>query len=445
MDEPQDVQLKPLGTLSRRLKIYVPWAGKQGWIYKYRLEQPFDWGDLTGTVEYLVDTGVITGDDSGEARLAALAESDCHIYHQYYHKRVLELSLMEPRPAIILSADDHLEMVEPFNPSFCHTGTHNLTGKQLQPGDSVMRINLEGKHVPMWEDGKEYREMGKVNFFDIARNLAQVEMLKGIARECDGVVTSTEPLADVYRGYGAKNVHVYPNSLDFELYPKVDLAPHPQEVRILWTGGASHYIDLYTIKDPLARVLKKYPQAKLVYFGQEFPVLNKWFGSGIEFHNWVDPEAYPYRLSMFGHDINICALRPTPFAECKSAIKFYESSAIWNPACTIGANFGPFQEILDGETGFKYTSPEEFEWKLCELIENEPLRKSMAQNAQDWVHSFRDVRFTTPPYIDWLRETSEKLRERFSSTLQPGERGLEEPGGEVPPDEPVRKLIVASR
>lgn len=443
--ESNEVDLKPLGALPKKLNVYVPWAGKMGWIYKYRLEQPLDWADRSGQAQYLVDTGVITGDDSGEARLAALAEADCHIYHQYYHKRVLELSMMEPRPAIILSTDDHLEMVEPFNPSFCHTGTHNLTGKKLEPGDSVMRINVKGEHVPMWEDGKEYREMGKVNFFDIKRNLEQVEMLKGIARECDGVMASTEPLAEVYRGYGAKNVFVYPNSLNFELYPKVDLASHPNEVRILWTGGASHYIDLYTIKEPLGRVLRKYPQAKLVYFGQEFPVLNKWFGDNIEFHEWVDPEAYTYRLSMFGHDINICALRPTPFAECKSAIKFYESSAIWNPAATLGADFGPFKEIIDGETGFRYTSPQEFEWKLSELIENEPLRKQLAQNAQDWVHSFRDVRYTTQPLIDWLRSTSESVREYCSQALQSREPGVGEANEPIASDLPIRNIEVVSR
>lgn len=439
-----EVALKPLGTFPRKLNIYVPWAGKMGWIYKYRLENPFDFADKSGQIQYLVDTGVITGDDSGEARLAALAESDCHIYHQYYHKRVLELAMMEPRPAIILSSDDHLEMVEPFNPSFCHTGTHNLTGKKLEPGDRIMRIDVKGEHVPLWEDGKEYREMGKTALFDITRNLEQVEMLKGIARECDGVVVSTEALAEVYRGYGAKNVYVYPNSLNFEIYPKVELA-QSKEVKILWTGGASHYIDLYTIKEPLGKVLRKYPHAKFLYFGQEYPIFKKWFGDSIEFIDWVDPEAYTYRLSMIGHDINLCALRPTPFAECKSAIKFYESSAIWNPAVTLGADFGPYQEIIDGETGFRYTSPKEFEWKLSELIENAPLRKQLAQNAQDWVHSYRDVRFTTGPYIDWLRSTSESVREHCSKALQSREPGMGEASPDESPNEPVRKLIVAER
>jgi glycosyltransferase involved in cell wall biosynthesis len=148
---------------------------------------------------------------------------------------------------------------------------------------------------------------------------------------------------------------------------------------------------------------------------------------------------------MIGHDINLCALRPTPFAECKSAIKFYESAAIWNPAVTLGADFGPYQEIIDGETGFRYTSPKEFEWKLSELIENAPLRKQLAQNAQDWVHSYRDVRFTTGPYIDWLRSTSESVREYCSKALQSREPGVGEASPDESPNEPVRKLIVAER
>lgn len=441
-----EVKLKPLGSFDKPLRVYIPWAGRQSWIFKYRLSQPMDAGTKMKKVHYAVDLGEVhILDPSEETRTRALATSDCHLYHQYFHPRVFQMCMMEPRPAIILSTDDHLEWIEPFNPAFCHTGTKNLTGKDLTPGDEIKRVDHTGKHVSMWKDGETYIENGKPAVFDIAKNLQQIALLKGIARECDGVVASTEPLAKVYRDYGAKNVYVYPNSLDFSLYPRIEPAPHPQEVRILWTGGASHYIDLYTIKDPLRRVLDKHPQARMICFGQEFQVLEKWFGKQVEYIDWVDPDAYPYRLATIGHDINLCALRGTNFAECKSAIKFYESSAIWQPAATLGANFGPYQEIIDGETGFKYASPEEFEWKLSELIENETLRKSLAQNAQDWVHSYRNVLQTTPPYIDWLRETSEALRERFSAAMQRGEYGVEEADGPLPPDEPVRRLEVVSR
>lgn len=434
--------MKPLKNPILPVRVYVPWYGKQSWVYKYRISQPMEMGLRQRSCEFLVDTG---GTHSEEARMQVMGGSDILFFHQINLDWILELCLAEPRPAIITSSDDHVEMIEPFNPGFHHTGTHNLTGKRLEPGDSVWWIP-DGTHTPIWEDMKSYENDGKRYVFDIARNHAQLDMLKAIARESDGSVLSTEPLAAIYRGYGAKNVYVYPNSLDFTLYPQIDLQPHPQEVRILWTGGGSHYIDLYTIKDPLGRILKKYPQAKLIIFGQDFPILKKWFeNANIEQIGWIDPDAYTYRLSTIGHDINLCALRPTPFAECKSAIKFYESAAICNPAATLGANFGPYQEIIDGETGFKYTSPEEFEWKLSELIENETLRKQLAVNAQEWVHNYRDVRFTTPPYIDWLRETSEKVHEYNRTIMPDAELGVGEPSPDLPPNEPIRKLVVASR
>jgi hypothetical protein len=198
--------------------------------------------------------------------------------------------------------------------------------------------------------------------------------------------------------------------------------------------------DLYGIRDPLKNVMRKYPQAKFISFGQEAPVMNRWFAEfkdRFEYIPWVDPDAYTYRLSIIGHDINLCPLRASEFNEAKSAIKWYESSAISRPAATLAGAFGPFLEIEDGQTGMLYESPAEFEAKLGQLIEDATLRQRLAQNAKDWVHEHRDIRKNVPALIAWMRETSDRVKARYQG------RKLEELYGNISEiaDAQPKKLI----
>lgn len=416
-----DIQLEALKRTPKPLLVYTMWGVKETWIAKYRITGPLKAGKAKGLCDYISDTGnqafkEYTDLPAEEARYQAMSRADCHLYHLTYNEAILKLCLMEPRPAIIFGADDHTEAIEPLNPQFVGLGTRGVDGVPLVPGQRVNIKDDQGNPLPLWVD-KETWEHGVL--FDIERNLRDLDRLKAVAHEADGILVSTEKMAEVYRGYGAKNIYIYPNSIDFTLYPKVDLKEH-DEVRILWTGGSSHIGDLYQIRDPLRNVLRKYPQAQFISFGQEFPVMNKWFGEFGEryrFIPWVDPDAYTFYLSCIGHDINLCPIRPTEFNSCKSAIKWYESAAISNPAATLAANWGPFQEIEPEHTGLLYDSPKEFERNLGRLIENATLRRKLAHNASDWVHEHRDITKNVGPLIDWMRATSQAVRDNYTGTL----------------------------
>jgi len=423
------MDLHPLRKPSK-LKIYAPWFAPTNWIYKYRIEHPLRALDETGLSDTILDRRhvekLLPGfDDAREARIAAMSLADAYWLHMDITEQWLDIARKEVRPAIFYGVDDHVEEIDYLNPAFKTLGT-KVDGKLLEEGAVVrMRKGPGNKDRILYEDGKPVDMDGTI--FDVKENHARVKRLKSFAVLADGIVVSTPYLENVWRAYGAGNILVYPNSINFGIYPEIELRDHPKEVRILWTGGASHFTDLFDIVAPLKRVLKKYPHATFHVFGQEWQWLAKELGGAQCFYDgWVDPQAYTLRLSTLNHDINLCPLRETPFNEAKSAIKWYESSAICKPAATLAKRFGAFLEIEEDKTGLLYTTNEEFELKLSALIEDASLRQRLAKASSEWVHEFRDLRKNVLPLGLWIQERCEVRRNaNASAASEPDEPRVE--------------------
>lgn len=371
------------------------------------------------------------GREATEVREMIMEHMDVLWYHLLVDEALFKQCLIprDKRAAVIFGADDDIENVSPFNPAFVTLGTKSMRGEELSPGDVLMHPD----GYPIWEDGKTYGTSGT---FDIAANKWRVELLKGIVCEADGVVVSCNRLKELYEGYGARRVLVYPNCLKFDQYPDIPVAYPKDEVRILYQGAASHYEDWFPIRDTLVKVLKKYPQAKFIYWGHEFPWITRGMPQAqFEKITWVSYDAFHTRLCSLGHDIAIAPLSATTFALSKTPIKWYESSAIpGHPAVTLAANYGPFaEEMTDGENGLLYNTLDEFEAKLGVLIEDAALRQRLATNAQDWVHENRDVKTSVEPMRQFLKEIHDEGCEENRSP----ERRVVVPGGYQPPNKPV--------
>lgn len=382
----------------RSYSIYALWPQQYSAITSYRIDKPLSTLQKTRGIKYILDRGWKL--DADRAKL--LGAVDFHWYHLLVSQDIIDLAVLPPdeRPLVIFGADDYIEYCHPLNPSYARLGIRDANGELLKPG-----MDIYMGDVCVWADGES---KGHVTF-DIADNYVFHDRHLGIANEADGVVVTTEQLAKVYRDYGSQNVFVYPNSIDFDDYPNVELRDH-DEVRILWCGGSSHYIDWYPVRDALVRVLNKYDNVKFIMWGQIFPWVVKGLTDPrkVQSLEWVPNEAYTTRLSTIGHDINLCLLTANTFNECKSAIKWYESSAISRPAVTLAANFGPYKEISDWETGVLYNNTDEFEDRLSCLIEDAQMRNTLAKNAHEWVRENRDIRKTTVPLYKWLEETYAK-------------------------------------
>ena len=171
----------------------------------------------------------------------------------------------------------------------------------------------------IWTDG----EGGS----DIERNITRNDMFRTCFRNADMITCTTDILATSFRKLN-KNVKVLPNVMDFSLYRKYNMVKSDDCVRIGYQCGASHYEDLYMIKDVIKEVLEKNSNAKFVYFGdlrfrnlfQSIPT------SRIEFKDWVQNISYPYVLSLMNLDIGLCPLVDNEFNRNKSCIKFLDYS-----------------------------------------------------------------------------------------------------------------------
>jgi len=390
------------------LRIYTAvGGGTHSWIDKYRLLLPLYWGDQLGYCQYVNDhrdapAAPQARKEYEELRTAIMLAADVHWYHHKIETNVEQLLAMKERGAVIWGSDDDLENVDPFNTTYISFGTTDGQGRKLAPGEPLM-ITHNGKERVLWAEGQSITRDGQMWSLEEAQR--RMDILRRVAYGAEGVVVSTPQLAEVYRNYGAKNIYVYPNSLDFEDYPEIDLAP-PSKVRILWAGGSSHLGDLATIEAPLRAVLARHPDVEFVQWGQIFEGMRDWLDGRVTFLEWVHPEAYTLRLSTMNHSINLCPLANTPFNQSKSAIKWYESSAICRPAATLAAAVGPFNEIADGVNGMTYITPEEFAEKLEALITTEELRRRLSAAASTWVHENRDVRRNAGPLFEWVGETA---------------------------------------
>ena len=372
---------------------------------------------------------------SEQARMAAFLESDFSLLYQATGELPIRLieegKKLKPMkdsdgemrwpPTFILDSDDDIFNVMPLNVTYGALGTRRWDGTPMEDGDEigiahpleVAPPNVQtilNEQVPMPLVGakatfKEVRYVydadGKWHGYyslwkdgvniDIAKNRAKLDNWRKILKLANLVTCSTPRTAEaLQREVGDLPTFVTPNAIDFDEYPEIELRDHPSEVRILWEGAASHHESLWPLNKSLVKLSKKYPHATWHFFGAPY----KWAAknmNNVKFIPWVDYAAYKLRLSTFNHDISMAPLATNLFNKSRSAIRWYEASALWRPAATLAQKWAAYEdEVEDGKTAMLFSNNEEFEEKMSALIESETLRKEIASNAKDWVKAHRD-------------------------------------------------------
>ena len=421
-------------------RIYTQISPSYNASIYYRILLPIGLMEEMGLpVEGVIDLGeaMVSNND----RIGMFMESDMNIMYQsssdFRLHMMSEAKKFKPLrdagagclrwpPSFIVDTDDDLFNVMPLNATYGINGIRRPDGTDAAAGDEIgvahpleiapleteaMLLAKHNKPIPgaradlgkdryiygadgrwhtylsLWQDGKNINFEANRKHIDIWRKTVQAANL----------VTCSTPGAEAYikKECGADiPTYVSYNAINFAEYPDVELREHPGEVRILWQGSVTHHEDLWPLNDSIARVAEKYPQTSWWFWGAPY----KWAVKSIPADRlklvpWVHFETYKTRLSTINHDINLAPLAPHLFNKSRSAIKWYESSAICKPAATLAQNTGSYgDEIQDGETGLLFSTPAEFEEKLGMLIEQESLRKTLASNAKDWVRTNREAR-----------------------------------------------------
>ena len=315
-------------------------------------------------------------------------------------------------PLFVFECDDHMEYVEPMNDAFQRHGCHAPDGTLMNPGDRIVVDDSDLGEIVLYEDDHGKRE---IDDFVVMRNRRSVSGLYKLARECDGMCSSSRHLCDFYKHeVGCNNVFWSPNSILLNEYPQVDVSYPDHQIRIMWQGGASHYMDLKPIKEALCAVVNRHPEVRLIVWGSLFKSLIKEIpGTQLEFHRWCHHEAYPDKMATMAPDINLAPLLETEFNRGKSAIKWYEASVLKTPPATLAANAGPYKEIEHGKNGLLYNTPAEFEEYLERLIREVEMRKALGRAAKEWVTKNRDARQVIPQWVGWLRELLERRHSKI--------------------------------
>jgi glycosyltransferase involved in cell wall biosynthesis len=282
-----------------------------------------------------------------------------------------------------------------------------MEGREIPLGHNIGVVQ-NGERKTLWKDGE--------NGFSLAKNRHTLATYRRILEMADVVTCSTQGVADaLQKEVTPRRIRVFPNLVRMDWYEQVDLREDPDKVKILWQGGIAHYEDWYPLREALGNITRKYPQVEWIIWGAQFPWVKELIPAHrMKFKPWCAYQEYRLRLAMIGHDISLAPLSSNVFNDCRSAIKFYEGSVLKKPAATLAQNTGAYQkEIVDGETGLLFNTPEEFENKLSLLIEDVTERKRLAANAKDWISENRDAMKRVPEMVAyWEQVREEKKREQ---------------------------------
>lgn len=287
---------------------------------------------------------------------------------------------------IVMDYDDNMFACSPLSPHYGDLGTEEYYH------------DLNGERIPLWVDGK--------NGFSIEQNKKRLDNIREICRHVDAVTVTTPRLADAYRPY-AKTIYTLPNCVDLSVWRKLPLRRESDEIRMGWSGGASHYEDWMEIAPVLPEVMKMFPKLKLVITGQVFAAALKGIPRDrIEIHKWAHVQAHPYKQAALDLDFAIIPLKDTLFNSGKSAIKWIEYAALEVPAVT--SLVAPYDEVADvvKDNGvFVDNIPQAWAQGISFMVENEEARRLIAKNARQTVEQFYDANKTYSQWVSAFNQT----------------------------------------
>lgn len=265
---------------------------------------------------------------------------------------------------VVLDYDDNIFETSPWNPAYRHFGTEDVFYKWP-----------DGKTTTLWKNG----ERG----FNIDENISRLDYFRASFKQADMVSATTPILQKVFLELN-KNAVVLPNLIDFDLFPKIECVK--KEVRIGWQGGVSHYEDLYMMLPAIKKIIKEYDYVKFIFFGDmRFHSLFKDIPRDrMEWHGWVQFAAYPYKLACLNLDIGLCPVIDNKFNRNKSAIKYFENSALKIP--TIASNIPPYSSMIDNTKNGLLVNDDKWFDAMEFLIKDKDFRLKLGKNAYENIY-----------------------------------------------------------
>jgi len=352
------------------IKVLVPKFQLDGCTW-YRAKQPLMMAHENEQIQLMeFDPNVLTT----EQVFKALKTADVYFLRFSFAQAadfIKELKKTYPTKPIVFDIDDDYFDVNPLNDFYGTMGTKE--------------VYANGK--PLWVEGKN---------FDPYANRKRVIDYEYCLSHATAVTVTTEKLAEETSKYNDR-VMIIPNAIDFARFPKIEVKH--DDLRLLWSGGSSHYPDLVTVKDDIERLMKDYPTLNLYIYGQVFTGLfTNIDQSRCHYQGWVNADGHGYRLATVGADVAICPLAENEFNQKKSSIKYYETAALGIP--TVAKDMLPYSADINGDNGLLYK--DDLYSQVKKLLDNPELRKKIGENGYQWVKENRNLENTSKDLADML-------------------------------------------
>ncbi len=225
-----------------------------------------------------------------------------------------------------------------------------------------------------------------------------------LAREADLITCSTPTLAERFAPFETPRA-VWRNAIDDRMMigtrpPAPSARPGP--VVVGYAGTPTHLPDLLSVTESLRQTLNpRAGEVSLDFLGvADIEKLTALFGgllAATPRHAKGYREYFRDMQKKSGWDVAIAPLQDTPFNHSKSDIKFLEYAVFGVPA--VYSRCKAYDTVQDGKTGL-LANRETFAEALVELLDSPAKRKSIAQDAYDYVRSERTLEKSAGKLID---------------------------------------------
>jgi glycosyltransferase involved in cell wall biosynthesis len=226
-----------------------------------------------------------------------------------------------------------------------------------------------------------------------AELIHQGEMARYLASQCDGVITASEPLADLVRRDVDRPVICVPNAIDTRWFraQMEHRAPWQRDGRITigWLGGHRPEADIANMAVAWGRIARRYPH---VMFVVAAPVVPDVFYRCVDDfdriirYGWTP---WPNVPVLFQVDIGCAAVTPTTFSLCKTPIKAWEYATAGAAVVATPTLYGDC--VIDRQTGFQAETADEWEMALVQLVERQDLRAEFGGALRKHVERYHDL------------------------------------------------------
>ena len=219
--------------------------------------------------------------------------------------------------------------------------------------------------------------------------LPSVERHRHIVKWVDGVITTTDHLANQYRKFTDAPVFVCPNQIepndwirtfDFDELEWYD----PNKTYVGWTASASHLADAKLVVEGLEWCSKQ-KNTEVVVFG----VRPKDFKFPYRSAPWTNDLAL-YRQVQSVIDIGVAPIVENPWSSCRSDLKALEYAM--SDACPVLSSVIPYKDWTDGQGCRKASNAKDFTRVLRELVNNPGETKRLAADAKQYVLAERTMK-----------------------------------------------------